>query len=252
MTSQSNQSQTNLSGRKKTSGGNGAGSNKAKLELGAVPLTQSEVSRLINSTDNLEDRVLLLLGFYTGARTTEIVSLEPINFEFSNGIVKIWDRQKRLYRTVSIPDEIIDEIRLLIDMRKDSAGPKIFPFTAKTIESRFQLRTLKVLGESRSWESLRRTYISTSAKLGIPIWIVVNNTGEPPSKIVDYYMKYPVINARRRVNEILLFPESPRTMLKSDELKRILEGPYVEKIDQIMSEKLRIRNALNNFKGVEA
>ncbi len=219
-------------------------------ELGKAPYSQEEAIKLLNSTENLEDRALLLLGFNTGLKATEIVSLESINFEFNNGILKVWDRKKRIYRKVNVPDETIGEIRLYIDTRKDSAGPKLFPFTAKTIEGRFQRHSLRILGESRSWEAVRRTYISTAARLGIPIRIVMDNTGEPPSTLVDYYIESPIFNPRRMVNEIPLYPDSPKLMLKSDELKLILERPFVEKIDGIMSEMERIKYAVRDFGSV--
>ncbi len=220
-------------------------------DLGAEPFTQEQVIKLLNTTESVEERALFLLGFNTGLSLAEIVSLEPINFEFSNGLIKVWDRKKKLYRLVSVSDETVGEIRLLIDTHKDTAGPKLFPYTARTIEGKFQRHSLKVLGESRSWESVRWTYISISARLGIPIRIVVDNTGESPSAIVKYYIERQLTNPRRIVNEIPLYPDSPKVSLKSDELKLILERPFVEKIDMIMSEKARLKYAVSNFKNAE-
>lgn len=220
---------------------------KAELEIGRVPLTQEEVIKLVNSTESLEDRTMLVLGFTTGLKLSEIIKLEPINFEFNNGIAKIWDKRQRIYRSVYLTDDTINEIRLFIDTRKDSAGPRLFPYTAKTIEGRFQRLTLKVLGESRSWEAARRTYISISAKLDVPIKIVVENSGESATSVVKYYLGAHVDNARRKINEISLYPESPRLMLKSDELKRILEKPYVERMDQVIADSHRLKAALSDL-----
>lgn len=220
---------------------------KMELEIGREPLTQEEVIKLINSTDSLEERTILILGFTTGLKLLEILKLEPINFEFNNGIVKIWDKKRRLYRSVYLTDDTINEVRLFIDTRKDSAGPRLFPHTAKTIEGRFQRLTLKTLGKSRSWEAARRTYITVSARLDIPIRIVVENTGETATSVAKYYLNIPVNNARRKVNETPLYPESPKLMLKSDELKRILEGPYVEKMDRIFADSNKLRATLTDL-----
>ena len=208
-------------------------------EIGSDVLSQDDVARLVNSIENVEDRTLMILGFTTGMRASEIVSLEPINFEFGTGTVKIWDKRRRHYRTVFLTDTVIDEVRNLLDSMKESSGPRLFPYAAKVIEAKIQKYTLKITGKSRSWESVRRTYISTSARLDVPIKIVVDNTGELPSTIVKYYMATPVINARRKLNEAVLYPDSPRLMLKIDELKKILERPYVEIINKISSEKSR-------------
>ena len=224
---------------------------KQYSELGTEPFTREQAIRLLNTADSMEERVLLLLGFNTGMSLAEIASLEPINFEFTNGLIKVWDRKKKHYRQVSVSDETTGEIRNLIDTHKDTAGPKLFLYSARTIEGKFQRHTLKVLGESRSWESVRWTYISISARLGIPIRIVVDNTGESPSAIVKYYIDCQLTNPRRIVNEIPLYPDSPKVKLKSDELKLILERPFVEKIDMIMSEKARLKYTVSDLNSRE-
>ncbi len=247
--SQESVSSTHNRGKKPGSRPAAAKQKAPRLEFGNDPISQEEAVKLLNSADNLEDRALLLLGFNTGLKISEILSIEPINFEFSSGIVRIWDKKLRLYRTVFIPDETINELRLLIDSRKDSSGPRLFPSTAKSIEGKFQRYTLRILGLSRSWESVRQTYMTISAKKDIPIWIVVNNTGELPATVVKYYMGRPHLNARRMVNEMPLYPESPTlAAFKSDELKRSLEKPFIEIIDQIDFERAKIRRALNDFK----
>ena len=247
MISQETVTSTNNRGRKSPAKASVPRQRAARQEFGNDPLSQEEVVKLLNSADNLEDRALLLLGFNTGLKVPEILSIEPINFEFSSGMVRIWDRKLRLYRSVFIPDETINELRMLIDSRKDSTGPRLFPSTAKSLEGRFQRYTLKVLGLSRSWESVRQTYITASAKMDIPIWIVVNNTGESPATIVRYYMERPRLNARRMVNEMPLYPGSPKLTFKSDELKRSLERPFVEIIEQIDFERGKIRRSLSGF-----
>ncbi len=231
-------------GKSTTARKNSPRRSRPELEIGREPFTQNEAIKLINSTESLEDRALLILGFNTGLKLTEIVKLEPINFEFNNGIVKIWDKKRRLYRTVYLTDDVINEIRLFIDTRKDSAGPRLFPYTARTIEGRFQRHTLRVLDRSRSWEAARRTYIAVSAKLDIPIKIVVENTGETATSVAKYYLDIPLQNTRRKVNDIPLYPEAPKLMLKSDELKRILEGPYVEKMDKIFADGNKVKASI--------
>lgn len=216
--------------------------------FGNDPFTQDEAVRLIGSTESLEERTLLVLGFTTGMKITEIASLEPINFDFPRGIVRIWDRRKHHYRNVYLTDDTIGEIRLLIDTRSDNAGPRLFPHAVRTIESRFQKLTLSVFGKSRSWESVRRTYISTCAKVDLPVNIVVENTGETPANILKYYLTQPFTNARLKVNEIQLYPENQKILLKSDDLKRILERPYVEKLNRIISERDAVKKELDDMK----
>lgn len=235
--------------RKKTSTAvNSTPRTKTKNELGKDPFTQEEAVRLIDSTENLEERTLLVLGFTTGLKITEVASIEPINFDFTRGIVRIWDRRKHHYRTVHLTDDTIGEIRLLIDTRPDSAGPRLFPHAAKTIESRFQKLTLTVFGKSRTWESVRRTYISTCAKVDLPISIVVENTGETASSIVKYYLSQPMTNARLKVNGVELYPGNQKAPVKSDDLKRTLERPYVEKLEKMLSESRAAKRELDDLK----
>lgn len=217
-------------------------------DMGKDPFTQEEAVKLIDSTENLEERTLLVLGFTTGLKITEIASLEPINFDFPKGLVRIWDRRKHHYRNVYLTDDTIGEIRLLIDTRSDTAGPRLFPHTAKAVESRFQKLTLSVFGKSRSWESVRRTYISTCAAVDLPINIVAENTGETASSILKYYLAQPLTNARLKVNGVQLYPGNQTVPLKSDELKRILEKPYVEKLEKIFSERSAAKKEMDDLK----
>lgn len=215
----------------------GSSTKKTAPESSKIPYSQSEAIKLLENTESVEERVLMFLGLTTGLRASEIISIEPINFDFSKGLLRIWDRRKHRYRTVYLADELISELRLLIDTKPDNSGPRLFPYTAKTIEARFQKRSLAVFGHSRSWEAVRRTYISVCARLDVPIGIVVENTGDPATTIVKYYLAQTVENPRPKVNSIQLYPGNIKTPLKSDELKRILEGPYVEKINSIMMER---------------
>ena len=47
---------------------------------------------------------------------------------------------------------------------------------------------------------------------------------------------------RRRVNDISMYQDSPRQMVKSDDLKAVLEKLYVEKAEKIITEMNRLRN----------
>lgn len=217
-------------------------SSRADSEKLKEPLTQAEASKLIDSMESLEDRILLLIGFSAGMRATEVCSLEPINFEFSSGTVKIWDRRRRRYRSVFLSDETMGEIRSFIASRRDAKVPRLFPFSSRVIETKVQKRTAEVLGKARSWESIRRTYVATSARLDMPIRIVVENTGELPANVLKYYMSEAFSSPRRKVNDISLYPDSPRQMVKSDDLKVALEKPYVEKAEKIITERNRLRD----------
>ena len=68
------------------------------------PLKREEVEALLNGIDNIQDHTFLVLGFYSGMRISEIISIEEISLNEPEGRIHIWDEKKNIYREVYVPD----------------------------------------------------------------------------------------------------------------------------------------------------
>jgi len=169
------------------------------------PLTREEIEKLLNGTDNITDHTLLFIGFYTGMRVSEIVSMEDISLNEAEGRIHIWDEKKNKYRDIYVPQDVFSVTRRYINSLKDRKDPRIFPFTEKTAERKIQYWTQKILGKTKSWHAVRHTYISLSRELELPMEIVISNTGDTPATILKYYSKPSPQFIRRTVNEKKIF-----------------------------------------------
>ena len=169
------------------------------------PLTLKESNVLLKSIDNVPDHALILTGLYTGMRISEIASLEEISINEPEGRIHIWDEKKDRYREVYVPGEVISVLKRHINAMTRGKDPRLFPYSHKTIERKIQIWTEKALGKKKSWHAIRHTYISLSRELGIPMEIVMQNTGDAAATILKYYSKPSPEFIRRTVSERKIF-----------------------------------------------
>ena len=169
------------------------------------PLKRDEIESLLNGIDNVQDHAFLTLGFYSGMRISEITSIEDIALNESEGKIHIWDEKKNLYRDVYIPSAVFSVLRRYTNSISPRKDPRIFMFSKKSGERKIEYWTEKILGKTKSWHSVRHTYISLSRELELPMEIVIANTGDSPATILKYYSKPSPQFIRKEIEEKKLF-----------------------------------------------
>jgi len=103
--------------------------------------------------------------------------------------VNVWDEKKDRYRKVYVPESVLNALRRYWNEREDKRSPRFFEMSGKTIERVIQRWTGQVLNKPKSWHCVRHTYITQSFESSIPISIVIENTGDRPATILQYYTK---------------------------------------------------------------
>ena len=169
------------------------------------PLKRDEVEMLLNGIDNIQDHTFLLLGFYSGMRISEIISIEEISLNEPEGRIHIWDEKKNLYRDVYVPRIVFSVLRRYINSLETRKDPRLFPFSKKTGERKIEGWTKKILKKTKSWHSVRHTYISLSRELEMPMEIVMSNTGDTAATILRYYSRLSPEYMRESVEDHPLF-----------------------------------------------
>ena len=149
---------------------------KTRQRFSNDPLKREEVETLLNSIDNIQDHAFFVLGFYSGMRISEIISIEDISLNEGEGRIHIWDEKKNLYRDVYVPVIVFSVLKRYINSMKNRKDPRLFPFSKKTAERKIESWTTKILAKTKSWHSVRHTYISLSRELELPMEIVISNT----------------------------------------------------------------------------
>ncbi len=178
---------------------------KTRVRHSNDPLKKDEVEALLNGVDNIQDHTFLVVGFYSGMRISEIISIEEISLNEAEGRIHIWDEKKNLYRDVYVPSIVFSVLRRYINSIKNRKDPRLFPFSKKTAERKIESWTTKILGKTKSWHAVRHTYISLSRELELPMEIVIANTGDTPATILKYYSKPSPEFVRRIIEEKKLF-----------------------------------------------
>lgn len=168
------------------------------------PLTKREVEQVLSKVDNLRDYTLLLFGFYSGVRVSEL-AFDYNSVAWNEGFVNIWDEKKDRYRKVYVPESVLDALRRYWNGRRDRKDPRFFGMSAKTVERVIQGWTAEVLNRMKSWHCVRHTYITQSFESNIPISIVIENTGDKPATILQYYTKLSPAFIKEQINEKPLF-----------------------------------------------
>ena len=169
------------------------------------PLKRDEVEALLNGVDNIQDHTFLVLGFYSGMRISEIISIEEISLNQAEGRIHIWDEKKNLYRDVYVPDIIFSILKRYINSMTSRKDPRLFQFSKKTAERKIEYWTKKILGKTKSWHAVRHTYISLSRELELPMEVVMANTGDTAPTILKYYSRPSGEYMRQSVEDHKLF-----------------------------------------------
>jgi len=152
----------------------------------------------------LKDYTLLLFGFYCGVRVGEL-SFDYNSIIWNEGYVSIWDEKKDRYRKVYVPETILNSLKRYWNEREDKKSLKFFDLSSKTVERTIQRWTNLILNKPKSWHCVRYTYITLSFESNIQISIVIENTGDKPATILQYYTKLSPAFIKEQINRVLLF-----------------------------------------------
>lgn len=125
---------------------------------GEFALTQSEYDLLLNTCDNLQDRVMLMLAVGTGLRRGDIVKVKWSDISFDEGTLSYYEHKKDRTRAVYMPPSLVQELRILHKVRK--AGQKeVLTFGDRQAWNRFNKLCDRAGIPGRPFHSLRSTCV---------------------------------------------------------------------------------------------
>ena len=170
------------------------------------------VSLLGNSTKDVRDRALLLIGFAGAFRRSELVALDRESIEHCpSGLIvtirKSKTDQERHGRKIVIPISrgAICPVRAFedwIDLAKITEGPIFRPVTkqgevlprrlsadAVALIVKQRSHSISRTGDRYSGHSLRAGFVTTAALAGVPIWKIKAQTGHVTSASLERYIR---------------------------------------------------------------
>ena len=164
-----------------------------KIDSSDKYLSTEEIRRLVDTIDDLEDKVLILLALETGLRRSEVVTIQTSNLDFERQTAKVYDYKKDEWRNVVYPMSMKSNLRMYLQSRRHKS-PLLFPFSAKTANRKLKrwcttagIRIGPNGGTVVSFHWLRHTFIRRSKMVGRDIKVVQQNTGDTIETILKYY-----------------------------------------------------------------
>lgn len=149
-------------------------------------LREEEIRKLISGCEDLLDRTLLILGFNTGMRVSEITNIDVSLIDWNNGHITVHDFKKKKFRKVYPGERALAAIKLYIQERK-VRGPALFDISEKTTERHFQTLTERILNDKRSWHTVRHSYVTMCARKKIDIKVTSMQTGDSIATLQKVY-----------------------------------------------------------------
>lgn len=171
----------------------------------AKTLTPAELEQVLAYIANrkfaLRNRLMLLTGYWSGMRVSEIASLRITDVVKPDGRVRAEIRlapdqtKGRHPRTVFLPERLQVELQQYIDMRQPlkpdaplfvTAGRKAFSANVMTQHFYWLFKNAGVAGASS--HSMRRSFITTLASKGIGVRVLASLAGHKSIAVTQRYI----------------------------------------------------------------
>lgn len=156
----------------------------------------------LESINILKERLVCTFFLKTGISAAELIKLRWSDIETSNQRVMVYDSNLKRIRNVYTPRDIVDMLNRLRN-NNGLGNETIFPVTERQLNTIVGKWTNIFNGKSKSVHSLRLAYIFGCASNRIPIEVVAENMGVPPTQLFKYWHHTPeevraMINKKER------------------------------------------------------
>ncbi len=164
------------------------------------PLNEDEISKLKEGVHILKDKVVFDLVLSTGMDYKDLIGLRYADISITEQKIVIYDKRLKRLRAIYAPKQIFDYFK---HINHSSNETPAFPFTDYMFQQIRKSWTKKCLGREVSWHVLRLTAITQAAKEGLPLELMAENSGIPPSQLFKYWKHNPeqikkLVNGIRR------------------------------------------------------
>jgi integrase/recombinase XerD len=147
-------------------------------------ITLEEFQKLLNSTDNYRNKLIIKFLFYTGVRVSELVRIKKSDIIFEEGFVKVYGKGGK-ERIVPLPEELLREIKEYI---KNINGEVIFPLSTRQVERIIKEAAKKAgINKKITPHVLRHSLATTLLSKGVDIRYIQELLGHSSLSITQIY-----------------------------------------------------------------
>lgn len=166
----------------------------ATIRTPPVILSDDEISKIASATRNLKHKLMILLAYTAGLRTSEVVNLLVGDLNLNNLTLTVRGNEKRRSRTTVFAEILRSPIQFFIEGRKPSCyvftGSEGNPLTTRAV-TKFFKTALEVSGINKKAtpRTLRHSFTAHLLESGADLGIVQRLLGHTRSDVTSYYGK---------------------------------------------------------------
>lgn len=156
-----------------------------------------EIAQLLEvaKLDNHRNYTFILFLYHTGARVGEVADRTIVkDIDFMNKSIKLLTlkRRKKVYRTISINEQLLLHLSLLITEKGLGPDSVIFKFNRKHADKIIKkyTRQLNFDKDHQHCHCLRHTHAIHSIKNGVPLSIIQKRLGHASLYTTGFYLQF--------------------------------------------------------------
>ena len=159
-----------------------------------IVLSRDEISLSINSVKNIKHKLILSIGYGSGLRVSEVVSLKVMDVDLNELTIHLKHGKGKKDRISILPEQIIDDLKILMSGKK--MGDYIFEserggkLTTATAQKVFK-NALKKSGINKpaTFHSLRHSFATHLLENGVDVRYVQELLGHKNIATTQVYTK---------------------------------------------------------------
>lgn len=161
---------------------------RPKLFTGEKALTKDEFKKLLDATENQEQKILLLIGAFLGIRRFDMsrIVVRNINFE-EHSLTYLEKKKGDAPHTVYMPPQLEHELLIYINERKLGLNDRLFSVKDRQLCNWFYDLLNKCGIEKRGIHSLRGTCVKFCQAAGWSIESTASLINDKVSTVQEHY-----------------------------------------------------------------
>jgi len=181
-------------------------------------LSESDVNRLLDSSVDLLDLIVLKLMLEAGLRSRELVGLRLSDIDFESGEVTVREAKYGRVRKVLVTEEVIELLKKWSELRKLKPMDRVVPLSYSGLYKRVKKVASRAGLDLRAVRPhvLRHTFATLALKRGLDVFSLRRLMGHSDLKTTEAYVHLTLEDLKDSYRKVF---ESKRPLLNAGEAK---------------------------------
>lgn len=171
-------------------------------------MSQQEVKKLLDMTDNLKHQTIFMLSYSCGLRVSEVAKLKLSHIDSDRMVITIHHGKGAKDRIAPLSEKMLDQLRLYYESYRPNewlfeSQMKDGPITTRTLQMVFRRKVIE-LGFSKhiTFHSLRHSFATHLLDNGVDLRYIQELLGHASSKTTEIYTHVSTYSLKKIVNPL--------------------------------------------------